>query len=335
MADIIKGYARSTSHLPIIPNDILKRFHVDEAADTRFASNARLLQSIWRERMGLEAGTHQRRDGRSRILGSRLAPMDATKGRNFLTPDIARIVYREVAYREIGALIDEQRLWGNLLSSQPLTFNLFARCRADLKHATSLFSLLFPDFMCRVSDIAFEHSPGRGDPAFLGDGTAFDLFVSGAAVDGSPAFIAVEVKYAETMHQPLRGARQRYRELLLEQHLHARPEAPILVAETLAQFTAEHLMAALIRDRMGRKARGLFVVIAPAQNREVWDAIELYASHVRHDAPVAFGAITLDTVIEAIEQIEQDHLAARLRARYTDFTPIHALIDDWEPFAEG
>ncbi|GGF74656.1 hypothetical protein GCM10007301_38150 [Azorhizobium oxalatiphilum] len=334
MPDLTTTYGRPALHLPIVPSEILKRFFVDEAADTRFASNARLLQAIWREDMGMEAGRHQGRDGRSRILGSRLSPADAAKGRNFLTPDIARIVYREVAYREIGALIDEQRLWANLLSSQPLTFNLFARCRANPDYASDLFSILFPDFISRVTDIAFEHSPGRGDPAFLGDGTAFDLFVSGMSPDGAPAFVAIEVKYAEAMHQPLRGARQRYRELASAQGLHVDPEAGALVSEALSQLTAEHLLAGLIRNQMGSTTHGLFVVLAPRQNREAWNAILLYKAQVRDDAPVAFLAIDLDAVITAIGQVEQDDLASRLRARYTDFTPVHALIDGWEPFAE-
>jgi hypothetical protein len=38
----------------------------------------------------------------------------------------AHTARREAAYREVGALIDQERLATNLLSSMPLTFNLLA-----------------------------------------------------------------------------------------------------------------------------------------------------------------------------------------------------------------
>jgi hypothetical protein len=40
-------------------------------------------------------------------------------GGNFLTPEIAHTARREAAYREVGALIDAERLATNLLSSMP------------------------------------------------------------------------------------------------------------------------------------------------------------------------------------------------------------------------
>lgn len=322
-------------HLPLVPRDILQEHHVFEAGDTRFASCARLLQSLWRAGLGLAAGRHRGRDGRLRVLGSRLDPADARRGRNFLTPDIARLARRAVAYREYGALIDEQRLWENLLSSQPLTFNLFALCQVDEERRHRLFERLFPGFFAKVEKLAFEHSPGRGDPRYLGDYTAFDLFVSGTGPDGRPAFIAIEVKYSEDMRQPGRSGSARYRELTRACALHLDPEAPSLLTGHLAQLTAEHLLAALIREQWGQGAHGLFVTIAPAANREAWYAVELYRSMLdRRPDGVPFMALALEDVIAAVGEAGDPDLSARLHARYTDFSPVHRLIDDWEPFTE-
>ncbi|MFG1295789.1 PGN_0703 family putative restriction endonuclease [Xanthobacter variabilis] len=333
MSDNTYGYENSL--LPIVPREILQHYHVNELDDTRFASCARLLQSIWRESRGLAPGWHRSRDGRQRILGSRLDPDDARRGRNLLTPDIARLTRRATAYREIGAFIEEQRLWENLLSSQPLTFNLFARCQTAPDHGLALFNHLFPGFFGEVRKLAFEHSPGRGDPTYLGDYTAFDLFVSGLAPDGSPAFIAIEMKYSEAMRQPGRSSTARYRELTRTCALHLDPEAPGLLADPLVQLTAEHLLAALIRERLGPGARAIFVVIAPAGNRDVWNAVDLYRTMLadRTDS-VPFMALTLEAVIAAIGETGDPDLAARLHERYTDFTPVHRLIEDWEPFSE-
>jgi hypothetical protein len=66
--------------LPIVPADILDRFHVNEPYDTRFASGARLLQSIWREKRGHPVGKIKPEKGRRRRLGSRLTPEVARTG---------------------------------------------------------------------------------------------------------------------------------------------------------------------------------------------------------------------------------------------------------------
>ena len=98
----------SDSVPPIPPQDVLQRFHVADVSDTRVTSCARLLQSIWRERRELAMGRYQPTTGKRRKLGSRLAPSVARTGANFLAADIAKCVRREAAYREIGALIEEE-----------------------------------------------------------------------------------------------------------------------------------------------------------------------------------------------------------------------------------
>ena len=246
------------------------------------------------------------------------------------------MVRKEAAYREIGALIEEHRLWENLLSSQALTFNLFARLKTDKKAASRFFAKLVPGILKQVDRIVFEHSPGRGDPAFLGDYTAFDVFVEGTSAVGAPAFLAIEVKYAETLRQQQRRtASPRYRELTLEYALHRDPGDPGLFSEPLAQLTGEHLLAAVIRDRWDPKAIGAFITIAPEANREAWIAIELYARTVNAaTTPVPFTALTLEAVIEMIRSAVDADLADGLTERYTDFGPVHALIEDWVPYAE-
>lgn len=47
-----------------------------------------------------------------------------------------------------------------------------------------------------------------------------------------------------------------------------------------------------------------------------------------------FSALTLEGVVAAIESCGAPEIAAKLRERYIDFSPIHALIDDWEPYAD-
>src|SRR4029453_2694301 len=132
-------------HLPLIPEPILRRHRVFEPSDTRFRACARLLQALWREQHRLPIGTHTTSDRTHRKLGSRPSPAAGRAVANFLSPAVAALTRREVAYREVGAFIHEDRLWTNLLSSEPLTFNLFGPLRLDLTLASRVLRLLCPD----------------------------------------------------------------------------------------------------------------------------------------------------------------------------------------------
>lgn len=118
-----------------------------------------------------------------------------------------------MVYREVGAIIDQERLWTNLLSSQPLAFNLFGALKLNPDKANAFFRALFPDYVDRVEDIWFEHSPGRGDPAFTADHSAFDVFAPVITTTGESGFVAIEVKYSETMMEPVAQIKPRYDEL--------------------------------------------------------------------------------------------------------------------------
>ena len=154
------------NRIPLVPAAILKAHRVNEPGDTRFKAAARFLQSLWRDEKELPIGTHRSPKGKRRKMGSRLDAESAKHGGNFLSPDIAKLALRESVYREIGAVIEQERLWTNMLSSQPLCFNLFGWMKLDAEKANQFFRHLFPDYVAAVQGIYFEHSPGRGNPAF-------------------------------------------------------------------------------------------------------------------------------------------------------------------------
>src|SRR6476469_1028948 len=103
--------------LPLIPEAVLRKHRVFEQFDSRFKRCARLLQALWREAQQLPIGTHDAPDGKQRPIRSLLSASAADGGRNFLSPQIAHVARREMAYQERGAIIDQRRLYGNLLSS--------------------------------------------------------------------------------------------------------------------------------------------------------------------------------------------------------------------------
>ncbi len=123
----------------------LQRHHVDIEGDRPWQRRLRLTQALWREKKGFPIGT--RSDGKP--LGSRIAISRREKDvSNFLTDSIREVVRTGLASdmtRREEKLISEPRIHEDLLSSQPLCFNLFGAMKADLRIATAWAAHLWPD----------------------------------------------------------------------------------------------------------------------------------------------------------------------------------------------
>ena len=311
-------YGTPIQQLPLFPANVLKKHRVDEPLDTRFRSAARLLQALWREDRDLPIGSYVGEDGKRRKLGSRISEAAGRGGGNFLTPEIAHIARREAAYREIGAMIDQERLATNLLSSMPLTFNLLAPWGHTLERASGYLIELLPAFTGSPRQLLFEHSPGRGNPRFTADYTAFDALIR-YSDHGRNGFVAFELKYSESMREPVPELKPRYDELSDASGLFTDPAAAALRTNPLQQLWREHLLAQSMIGN-GLYDEGYLVTIAPALNYHVQDAADAYRAHLREpeDGKVRFVNLTLEDVIEAIRLSDQAHAEA-LHRRYCDF----------------
>jgi hypothetical protein len=312
--------------LPIVPDATLRAHRAHEPHDTRFRACARLLQSIWRERHGFPIGTYTTPKGRHRKLGSRLAAVPSSAGANFLDPAIRTLARRELAYREPGATIDEARVWSNLLSSMPLSFNLLGPLKLDDDLASAFVAALFPDLAGKVVHVVFEHSPARGDPKFTNDASAFDCFVTIRRDNGAKAFIGIEVKYSEGMVEPEARHRARYDDLACTSGLFIDPDAPELRRNPLQQLWRMHMLAQSLLDNE-LFDEGAFVVIAPRLNDAVQRATRTYANHLTTEPEKAtFINLTLEDATDGLAAAGAGAYAQAFRERYIDFTPVHALI---------
>ncbi len=324
-----------TNRLPVIPSYLLRNYQVQDVSDSRFRACARLLQSMWREDQRLPVGNHRQPGDRDRCLGSRLDMDSAMSGRNFLTSKIARLAKYETVYREAGAMIEEERLWHNLLSSQPLCFNLFGDMKLDLSMATRFWSRLFPEHMAEVKEIHFEHSPGRGDEAYIADHTAFDVLVAGINRQGLRSFVAIEVKYSESMNEPPATPRPRYEEVSEASGLFKNPEHSALRSAPIQQLWREHMLCQTMLDN-GLYKSGLFLVVHPAKNEDCSRAIASYREHLQEPGggSPAFAALTLEDCLQGLREIGQAQLADALFARYLDFGRIEGAIFGQEDFTK-
>ena len=316
--------------LPIVPVEVLKRHNVHEKFDTRFRACARLLQALWRERQGLPIGLHQDRNGRKRRMGSMLSAPAADAGRNFMDPAVAHLVRREVAYQEAGALIDQQRLYGNLLSSMPLAFNAFAPLAFDKALAAKVMRSLLPGRdIIAVRHVWFEHSPGRRDIALTGDRSAFDVAVLYTRGDGTTGFVGIEVKYSEGMTEPAPPTlNERYETLAPASRLFKEPMHTALRVNPLQQVFREHLLAQAMLMR-GDVAEATFVLIAPRHNHLVQQAASLYAAFLAPagDAQVRFVNVHLEQFVDALGWAGAGDNALALHDRYLDWRQIDHAVE--------
>jgi hypothetical protein len=306
--------------VPLVPDNVLRRHHCYEVTDNRFRAAARLLQALWREDRDLPIGTHTDPHGRRRKLGSRISKPAGEAGANFLSPAIAAIVCQELAYREIGAFIDENRLMLNLLSSMPLTFNLLAPLKLDLALATRVLACLDPSFKGHVEHVLFEHSPARGHPAFTADHTAFDACFVYNTPDGRRGFVAVEVKYSEGMQDSGSEPKPRQDELSRSSGLFIDPDSQTLRANPLQQLWREHLLAQAMLDH-GLYDEGTLLFISPRLNWLAQNAGNLYRQQLQPPKPeqANFVTIALEDVIAAVAEAGEPDHAKALHRRYTDF----------------
>jgi hypothetical protein len=230
--------------------------------------------------------------------------------------------------------VDDRRLWTNLLSSHPLTYNLFAPLKLDPHLATAFFHALLPDFVTDVIDIAFEHSPARGDAAFTGDRTAFDAIAVVRTPNKRLGFVAIEMKYSENPSGLSRPCSPRLDELAAGSGMYRSHAAPELRQGPEQQFWREHLLCRSMIERLPYE-EGRFIVIHPALNSDVARVVERYRDHLiePEDVGIGFDSRSLEDCVHILAQVGAGEQAIQLTERYLDFTPVERLIFDEFPEA--
>lgn len=301
----------------MIDRELLIEHHVFAPSDNGFQAEARLLQALWRERQGHPIGDHN-----GRPLGSRLAmPFAKDKLANYMTDTIQQVVRAEVLdpKKAEGKLYREPRIFDDLLSSQPLCFNLFGELQRDLDLASRVFAVLIGDPNVRVSAIEFEHSPGRGDPRFTGDRSAFDVFVVYTSATVTRAFLGIEVKYAESLGGAPARHRPRYDEVADAMGVFLPEARDKLRLPPLEQFRRDHLLAgSLLLDADSGFDAGAFAVVYPQGNTVVGEALGKYRASLRDGS--TFMTWTLETVLDAVGRAGAGAWVAEVRERYVGAT---------------
>jgi hypothetical protein len=173
---------------------MIKSLINDSSQESNSVNSYRIHQGWWREFVLAEPdGKYW--DGKNKKL--KTAPNrinnGVTTGKNFLSDEIVEVVADAVIKQnESGkGKIDEDRLYNNLLSSQPLAFNFFGFYKSNHDIALPFLQTIRPD-ITEILDCVFEFAP-----ASTKDRSAFDFgfIVRSGKKKG---FLGFECKYTDT-----------------------------------------------------------------------------------------------------------------------------------------
>ena len=303
-------------------HDAWEKKKVDKS---NFQRRARLLQSLWRQDRGLPIGSF-----RGKLRGARLAmPYAQEPLSNFLTPTIRNAVSRELfdPGRDKSKVIFKPRIFDNMLSSQPLCFNFFGELAANVDLATAVFSDLTGGRVGAVEAVEFEHSPGRSDPRYTGDRSAFDVYVRFKPPGGGRGFIGIEVKYHEGLGDPEAELRPRYDEIAVQMGCFLPEKLEAVRRRPLEQIWRDHLLAGALR-LVDRYDDGFFVFLHPEGNPACAEAVAAYQDCLADTG--TFAAWTLEQVVAGLRRHTDAPWVETLHQRYLDFDRIDRLLAEMD-----
>jgi hypothetical protein len=271
-------------------------------AMTAYRRRLRYHQSQWRDAHGHPIGTQPlvpRPGAPVRLVGSRL-PLDYGRdtGAGFLTAGALAAARARTSIIEPHQSFDHQRLWADLLSSEALSFNLFGDLAADLARADRAVHAWWPDAPGTVCDVRFAHSPGRLDPGYLNSLRAFDVVFVLDVGGGERAVVGVDTKYHERnkVEQPKPKNAVRNMEVCNRSGVFAPAARRLLERSDLAVMWLEHLLLlSMLQHESGAWTWGRYIVVHPAGNTDIADAVARYRDVLTDDA--SYATMTVEALL--------------------------------------
>jgi hypothetical protein len=271
---------------------------------TDFRRALRYHQARWREANGHPIGSQPivpRAGAPSRPAGSRL-PLEYARdtGATFLTTAAHEAAEARTFAIERHQSFDHQRLWADLLWSPTMAFNLFGGLAADPGLADRAVHTWWPDAPGTVCEIRFAHSPGRLDPAWLGNLVAFDVAFVLELGDGTQGIVGVVTAYHDVnRRQPPKPSRlPRYREITGRSGFFGPGAIDAVNGTELIHIWLDHLLVLSMIQHPSRAWRwGRLVVVHPAGNTDFAEACARYRTLLVDGS--TFASVTVEELLDA------------------------------------
>lgn len=261
---------------------------------SKFTARMRFHQGWWRAFV-LKQPEGPRPNDASQFVCNALPDAEVRPG-NFLTDRVAASVTSALADRNAasGGIVDERRLYCNLLSSQPLAFNFFGHLAGDLALATQMLGPLFGLEGIEVVAIHFEYAPGK--PA--GDNSAFDVAVEYRRA-GRRGLVGVECKYTDTF-SPTEYKRDTY-ENLFKSSSAFEASYETLTSSRFNQLFRNQLVGEGLRQRGDFDEVHVRLFCSPS-DQEARATGQAFSGLVKASGNASFGVITYQDFIAAAQR---------------------------------
>ena len=235
--------------------------------------------------------------------------------KNFLSEKIFEAVEQTIQERKVAksGILEETRLFNNLLSSQPLCFNFFGELKTDIDLALQILQKFWPN-LTKVKRIAFEFSPVEN---YTGDNSAFDVAFEVMAGNLS-GLVGLECKYTDSFSST-EYDKEVYR------HIFSQSKEKLFSAEyhefKLARFN-QLFRNQLMAEALVQNCQYNFVYTGLFCHQDDKSALQTGAEfqQMLNNGDKIFKIITYQEFIEKTQQLEisweQRELSMMLWARY-------------------
>jgi hypothetical protein len=163
------------------------------ASESGFKKRNRFHQGLWRAFVLAETeGEYPHKKGK--VICNTITEGRVSR-KNFLSPQIVESVTQTIEERQStsSGIMEENRLFNNLLSSQPLCFNFFGELKTDTGFALQVLKQFWPE-LTAVKQVVFEFAPAQN---YTNDNSAFDVAFE-VEIDNKNGLIGFECKYTDT-----------------------------------------------------------------------------------------------------------------------------------------
>lgn len=322
-------------------------------SDNLLQAGLRLQQGWWRQnRAGVdgngiaEAGPHYptgsvsaRKGGRNPLVVSTLPESCADFETNLMWPQaVEALMQAKSRLTASGGILAEDRLRRNLLSSQPLCFNLFGYL-SQLPNLSALLPWVrtYAPAASGIVRILLEYAPSAAELGAEPLGrSAFDAFIEYRLPGDRRGFIGVETKYHEDLSKGLRlpmpDARPTKYELATLSGWAAGAADYLMSDRKNLQFWYNQLLAQRTYALVGggkTYCEYTQVVVATQADSSAQAVVAAVRGQLDHDHQDTLRFCSLE---DAIAQVDgQDPWKARMAERYTDFAPIQGYLGSRSP----
>ena len=269
---------------------------------TKFTEKCRARQGALREEMGEPMGVGPKKS--STHKHTNMITNGEVTGKNFVNKFAFEYAKKRVANKQKNETIDEFRLFNNLLSSQPMAFNLFCPFIQMMEEGktelvSSIFNTIFPDMGIKeVTEVGLEYLHTDVEN-YLNDKTAMDAIIRYVDTDGKQSFIAIETKYTDVLGTNTGSEKARYIEWIkrLGVFKPETEEALLNGTKPVSQIYRNFLLTESY-GIMEKAGRYYSVVLSPAQHPTTKEEVASLRDELKLEYQYKVSSVSLEDFIE-------------------------------------